>query len=673
MNFLCVLSIKQKLWGGFALILAILVISGLNTLWSASSTKNKVLSMTQEIQPALITSMELRSVLKDATTSLGFFSLTNEALHKQNFQEAVSKIDNIVQTLAHNQVVENHAQSSELIKEIQGDVEKFKSYETRMFQLAGDLQENFLVLGYARDNINPISQVILQGLSNMMASEAEEEFTDERLKLTKTLSELRYLWMQVIANIRIYMFYGNDDALSNVVLFLQGVKDLVTKFKTYEELHTFQQEEGIAQVEEQVNKWDVNLQKLIKIQKSDKARLDAYLIKTEIGPLIARINDNLIVLVDAQRGITTQTSAEIVAQADNTTNVITFLLIFGVGLGSVIAFLITSAIVMPINRAVEVMNDIAQGEGDLTRRLDQVGSDEVSRLTGGFNKFAQRLQELIKQVSEFVMQLITASNELSTAAERVNSTITQQQAETSQIITAVSQMSDTSKVVAQNANEAAEVAQDVDTQTSQNQQIVLQALSGINNLADETQSTADVITNLGSDIQGISAIIDVIRDITEQTNLLALNAAIEAARAGEQGRGFAVVADEVRTLANRTKQSTLEISKKIESLQSESKEAVVRMEKNREVAQSTATLTIEAGESLGAITAAVADILTKAQQIAGAATQQSKVAEEVYNNVSNINELTQATSDAAANVAQSSNGLNQMSASLKNLVGQFKV
>ena len=96
MNFLCVLSIKQKLWGGFALILAILVISGLNTLWSASSTKNKVLRMTQEIQPALITSMELRSVLKDATTSLGFFSLTNEALHKQNFQEVVSKIDNIV-------------------------------------------------------------------------------------------------------------------------------------------------------------------------------------------------------------------------------------------------------------------------------------------------------------------------------------------------------------------------------------------------------------------------------------------------------------------------------------------------------------------------------------------------------------------------------------------------
>jgi methyl-accepting chemotaxis protein len=259
------------------------------------------------------------------------------------------------------------------------------------------------------------------------------------------------------------------------------------------------------------------------------------------------------------------------------------------------------------------------------------------------------------------------------ASESTERNITKQNAETEQVSSAVEEMSITASEVAQNAQLTAEAANTADQETISGRDIVTNALTSVSELANETQATADRIEKLGSDVNEISSVIDIIRGISEQTNLLALNAAIEAARAGEQGRGFAVVADEVRTLASRTRESTEEIQSKVEALQEEANISVTKMLENREKAETTMELTNSAGRSLESITQAVANITEMSQQIAGSAEQQSAVANVVSQNIVTITQLANETNQSADKVFNGTKHIAEQSAGLQSLVSRFKV
>jgi methyl-accepting chemotaxis protein len=252
-------------------------------------------------------------------------------------------------------------------------------------------------------------------------------------------------------------------------------------------------------------------------------------------------------------------------------------------------------------------------------------------------------------------------------------TMTEQKQQTTLVANAVNEMSAAAQKVAQNAEKTAQAAQHADEETHHSRQIVDQAIAGVDELGDEIQQTGEVIQKLGDDVQQIGAVIGVIRDITEQTNLLALNAAIEAARAGEQGRGFAVVADEVRTLATRTKESTDTIIEKVEILIRDAKFAVDRMQSNTDKAKAVIGLANNAGETLTSVTQAVANINSMTEQIAQAVDQQWKVAQTVDANIENIIQLSNSANQAANQVAGNSHGLQRLSENLNTLVAKFKV
>ncbi|NIA02649.1 MAG: methyl-accepting chemotaxis protein, partial [Planctomycetia bacterium] len=251
--------------------------------------------------------------------------------------------------------------------------------------------------------------------------------------------------------------------------------------------------------------------------------------------------------------------------------------------------------------------------------------------------------------------------------------VDKQQAETGQVATAMNEMTTTVQEVACNATQTAEAANKANTETDSGRQIVTKTIESITELASEVETAAITIQQLESDSENIDSVVDVIRGISEQTNLLALNAAIEAARAGEQGRGFAVVADEVRTLASRTQESTLEIQSMIESLQTGAARAVEVMEQGRNKAQGSVENAARAGESLNVITSTVATISDMNTQIASAAEEQTAVAEEINRNIANISLLGDQTSEGARQTAASSEEMAQLAVQLQGLVGQFKV
>lgn len=353
----------------------------------------------------------------------------------------------------------------------------------------------------------------------------------------------------------------------------------------------------------------------------------------------------------------------------------TTLIIGGISLvlGWLFSRLVSSLIGRPLRQTVEAMDEIAQGEGDLTRRLDESGKNEISKLAAAFNRFAEKVRIMVSKVSGSTTQLASAAEEMSMVTEETSRGVQKQQSETDQVATAMNQMTATVQEVARHATQAAEAAASADQDSSEGRNIVINTMKSIENLAHEISSASTVISQLEQDSENIGSVLDVIRGIAEQTNLLALNAAIEAARAGEQGRGFAVVADEVRTLASKTQQSTSEIQEMIEKLQLGARSAVQAMQESSQHAAETVNQSSMAAASLEKITAAVSMIKDMNTQIAIAAEQQSSVSEEINKNVVNISMVVNDTAEGASQTSAASGELARLSMELQKLVGQFKV
>lgn len=327
----------------------------------------------------------------------------------------------------------------------------------------------------------------------------------------------------------------------------------------------------------------------------------------------------------------------------------------------------------PIIRAAGMLEDIASGEADLTQKMSIDTQDEVGQLASSFNRFAGQLQSLITAIASNCQDVNAIAQNLTASSHSTQSNTEEQQQSVDMIATAMNEMGATVHEIARNANETATAAKQSATETSSSQSIVNSSIEGINSLFEKMQTASEVIQTLAQDVGEIGSVLDVIRGISEQTNLLALNAAIEAARAGEQGRGFAVVADEVRTLAKRTQESTEEINTMIHKLQSGAKDAVTAMDEGIETARTSVESADKAGESLNNITAAIGTITDLSIQVATATEEQSSVVEELNSHILNIKDMSDNTAIESKNVNGQCLCLNNSAAELSKMVANFKI
>ena len=339
----------------------------------------------------------------------------------------------------------------------------------------------------------------------------------------------------------------------------------------------------------------------------------------------------------------------------------------------VLGVIIGRGITRPLSAAVVAMRDISAGDGDLTQRLTIHGHDEVGQFSAGFNTFAEKIRNLVAQASQHTTQVASGAERLSAITAQTSQALVQQQAETEQVSTAMAEMSVSVQEVARSATQAADAAKQSNVEAKQGGNIMQQNIDAVGALADEVERAAVVMQKLDTDSQNIGSILDVIRSIAEQTNLLALNAAIEAARAGEQGRGFAVVADEVRSLASRTQESTQEIQQMIERLQAGAQEAMQVMNSGRSKAMVGVKHAADLRSSLETIVAAGATIESMNIQIASATEEQSATTEEIHRNVASIVGITEQTNGGARQTAAAGENLTQLAQQLRGLLQQFKV
>ena len=395
------------------------------------------------------------------------------------------------------------------------------------------------------------------------------------------------------------------------------------------------------------------------------------LINTQMQDNSEQVNAALEKLIKINTTQTAATNDEAAGQYSSAFVLVISMLVFATVLTFLFAWLLTRSIVKPIDQALAAAEEIA--EGNLTRPIQVEGSDEAARLLMAMDKMQGKLRDTLQRISGSATQLASAAEELNSVTDEGARGLTQQNNEIEQAATAVNQMTSAVEEVARNAVSTSEASKEATSSASDGRDLVMETVSAIERMSGDVQSTAELIGNLATESRDIGKVLDVIRGLADQTNLLALNAAIEAARAGEAGRGFAVVADEVRALAHRTQQSTSEIERMIGSIQGGTEQAVDSMRNSTERAESTLNIAKGAGLALDTINGAIVQINERNLVIASAAEEQAQVAREVDRNLVNIRDLSVQTAAGSAQTTAASGELARLAVDLNAMVARFRV
>lgn len=411
--------------------------------------------------------------------------------------------------------------------------------------------------------------------------------------------------------------------------------------------------------------------RLISLSRAGNVEDMAKLLNTESASSSDQMNAVLAKLEELnskQLIMTNQASAN---EYDSAFNLVVGLLIVATILTILFAWLLTRSITQPIAAALEAAETIA--EGNLTRPIKVDGTDEAGRLLMAMQKMQEKLRDTLMRISGSATQLASAAEELNAVTDESARGLSQQNNEIEQAATAVNEMTSAVEEVARNAVSTSEASKNATASAGDGRDLVMETVNAIERMSGDVQSTADLIGNLAEESRDIGKVLDVIRGLADQTNLLALNAAIEAARAGEAGRGFAVVADEVRALAHRTQQSTSEIERMIGSIQGGTEQAVSSMRNSTERAESTLNIAKGAGLALDTINTAVVEINERNLVIASAAEEQAQVAREVDRNLVNIRDLSAQSSDGASQTSAASGELTRLAVDLNSMVSRFSL
>ncbi|WP_018945832.1 methyl-accepting chemotaxis protein [Thioalkalivibrio sp. AKL17] len=393
------------------------------------------------------------------------------------------------------------------------------------------------------------------------------------------------------------------------------------------------------------------------------------------GPLYASIDpisDKINELVDLQLRVAGEEATRIAELYNRSVLVFIavalagFIVVLGTG------WMTYRGVAVPLGRMRETMEGIVS-DHDLARRVDVESHDELGSTATCLNTMLDEFQNTIGELRGMTDQMASAAEELSAVSTQTKTNLDQQGSQTEQVSTAMNEMTATVQEVARNASDASSATHEADRESREGGKVVESVVGDIGRLATEVGQIAEAVQSLDEQSQKIGSVLDVIRGIAEQTNLLALNAAIEAARAGEQGRGFAVVADEVRTLASRTQDSTADIQSTIENLQAGTRNAVDAMGRGREMAENTASNAQEAGDALSRIVAAVERIRDMNTQIASAAEEQNSVAEEINRNIISINEATSESLGGANQTETASHELTNIASRVRDLASRYRI
>ncbi|MCJ8204401.1 methyl-accepting chemotaxis protein [Pseudomonas sp. RGM2987] len=626
-------SVNRKLGVGFGLVLLMTVLStfaGWNSLSNVISRADK---------QAIIAN--LNETAKDLRVARLDYEMRRGEQGPTAVNELLGKLQEGVQTALKRF---SRPADLELFNQQRATLDEYKRAFGDMTQATQNRESARSKLGANADNavakVTEVENAVRQG-------ESVPQF-DDVVVLSKLIQQARY-------QVRGYTYSGKADAEQPALDAIENV------LKNLESLPGKLPEQHAANLQQATESMKAYRAAVSQFRDSQVASASALKRMVDQDGRLNDLNNHLTVSQVEKRDQET-------AQAKETLIIVTIL---ALAFGLLAAWIITRQIVAPLQQTLVAVERVASG--DLSHNLVVTRRDEMGQLQTSLQRMVISLRQLIGGIGEGVAQIASAAEQLSAVTEQTSAGVNSQKVETDQVATAMNEMTATVQEVARNAEEASEAAVAADQQAREGDRVVGEAIAQIERLAKEVGNSTEAMSHLKRESDKIGSVLDVIKSVAQQTNLLALNAAIEAARAGEAGRGFAVVADEVRSLAQRTQKSTEEIEELIVGLQTGTQQVATIMDNSRGLTDSSVELTRRAGGSLENITRTVSAIQSMNQQIAAAAEQQSAVAEEINRSVLNVRDVSEQTSAASEETAASSAELARLGVHLQTLVGRFKV
>lgn len=669
------LTVRQRIWGGFIVITLLLLFIGGNSLVKITNIDQSTQRVNQLSLPALDKSYELQVefilMSKSAQASFHTSSQDDLTILKKSFIEQKKRYDNSYQEL--QQIVSNDPKLKQSSQQVEQTYERFAKSVDNLFadkqtqlELNKTLRTQLENIEISAEDANSVVLDIIDidGLEEnhsrayQAANNMENNFQSVVTNSTDMLTVKTLNTLDIVKNEQVYYLEEVERSLGLIrPAIIESNADLYNDLNDYFE--------SLASNVSGNNSLSANKKRLIDAIAQTEAELaNAEKSTSEALKQLKELVDQATVLAfDLQQNVSSNVS---------TATIWTWIaMVIATLIAIIVAAVTVNRITKPLSEVNRILDIVASG--DMTQRLDDSAKDEFGELSRSCNTLIESLRTLIQGIISRSTQLAAASEETSAITEESSQAIRNQQAQVEQAATATTEMSSTSQAVSSSAQQALSEIKNADKEADRVKGISSQNKATIEQLAREVDDASQVINQLHKDSASIGGILDVIRGIAEQTNLLALNAAIEAARAGEQGRGFAVVADEVRSLASKTQESTQEIQAMIESLQVGAEAAVSAMSKGKQQAESCVEQSDLANTALDSITAAVAQAHNVSEEISTAAHEQQQVSQEISERLESIVAIAEQTAEGANQTNISSSEVAKLAEELRLSVDAFKV
>ncbi|WP_219012254.1 methyl-accepting chemotaxis protein [Shewanella algae] len=671
------LNVATRVIAGFAVVTLLLILLGAVSWFTNNELKNTTEVLQQLSIPALKSTGELGETLSEQQrlVLVGYHVTKANKLPPIQQQFASQKQNFKAQFASLSKLVQHEPGLKEILPKVERNYQAFINTSERMMADHLSALEQQESLNKQRDQLETTADDAASLLLDLMDLEQSQDTTEREIAASAAALDSNVT--NVISTV--YDLVATEERSKYEII----VKELSYIINEAEAKLEYISRHGAGVIDADVlNEMNSELGKLsqhlkgknsIQAQKATQLELKAstQVALNQVETDKKNVNQAMGALSGAIETLTNEINAKTLASIDSASMQTLLVVLVAIVVAIAVSIAVVKPLTASLNRINQALNILASG--DLTHKLDDSGQDEFAELSRNCNRLIDSLRGLIRGILDRSNQLAAAAEQTSAVTSQTTIGIQEQKSQVDQVATATTELSSSAQQVSYSADHALNQIKQADEEAQHMRMIAEENRRTIEALAEEVAKAGQVINKVHSDSDAIGSILDVIRGIAEQTNLLALNAAIEAARAGEQGRGFAVVADEVRNLASRTQESTQEIQQMIQVLQTGTQEAVAVMEQGRAQAYSCVAKTEQANQALEAISESVHQAFDAGTQIANAAQEQNLVSQQVSEKLEHIALISEETASGADQTAQSSHQVAQLAEELQASVGEFKV